>query len=179
MFFTVILIVCETLILKAGSSWYADQLYTVSVTAACTAIVYMRWKGFGIIPALTGALVICTVMGADPGQYLIYCAGNLLSAVALIFIKWPGAEYIRKNAFLRVGFGVLTVLLMQGGRALTALMLGHGAAECISFFSTDALTILFTGLIMWIAGRLDGICEDQISYLKRINTEETINERKS
>ena len=70
-------------------------------------------------------------------------------------------------------FGVGTLLLMQLGRALTALVLGTDFQTCLGFFTTDALSLLFTGLIIWIARRLDGIFENQRHYLLRIhNTEE-------
>ena len=77
------------------------------------------------------------------------------------------------SSILSVCFGVGTLLLMQLGRALTALAMGTDFQTCLGFFTTDALSLLFTGLIIWIARRLDGIFENQRHYLLRIhNTEE-------
>jgi hypothetical protein len=51
--------------------------------------------------------------------------------------------------------------------------MGTEPAACLGFFTTDALSLLFTGLILWVARLLDGIFENQRHYLLRIhNTEE-------
>jgi hypothetical protein len=84
-----------------------------------------------------------------------------------------GGERIRLDPLLSIGFGLLTLLLMQLGRALVALVFGTPFQACLGFFTTDALSLLFTGLIIWVARRLDGIFENQRHYLLRIhNTEE-------
>ena len=87
-------------------------------------------------------------------------------------MRMLGAERIRKDGFLSVCFGLLVLLLMQLGRALMALLLGAGFSACLGFFTTDALSLLFTGVIIWIARRLDGIFENQKHYLLRIHKEE-------
>ena len=53
-FFAVMLCISETLIVNAAIRWYPDQLYTVSVSAAITAIVMMRWGGLAAIHAVLG-----------------------------------------------------------------------------------------------------------------------------
>ena len=105
-------------------------------------------------------------------QLLIYCAGNLLSLLMLLPLARLGKEKIRTDGFLSVVFGLLTLLLMQLGRALVALLLGTPLGDCLGFFITDALSLLFTGLILWVARRLDGIFEDQKHYLLRIHKED-------
>jgi hypothetical protein len=105
-------------------------------------------------------------------QLVIYCVGNLFSLFMLLPLKLLGGERIRLDQFLSVCFGLMTLLLMQLGRALTALALGTGFQTCLGFFTTDALSLLFTGLIVWIARRLDGIFENQKHYLLRIHKEE-------
>jgi hypothetical protein len=60
---------------------------------------------------------------------------------------------------------------MQLGRALTALALGNGLGVSLGFFTTGVITDLFTVVVVWISRRLDGIFEDQIHYLLRIQKE--------
>ena len=168
--FAVILCVSETLIVNAARVWFPDQLYTVSAVGAVTAIVLMRWGGCAAIHALLGGLVFSLVSGGTAAQTLVYCAGNLLSLLALVPRRLLGAERIRCDGFLSVGFGLLTLLLMQLGRAAAALAMG--AAGALAFFTTDTLSLLFTGVIVWIARRLDGIFEDQKHYLLRVNQAE-------
>ena len=168
-----LLCVTETLIVKAATWWFADQLYTVSVVGALTAIVLMRWGPWAAIHAMLGGAVFCLASHGNMRQLLVYCLGNLFSLLALVPLKFLGGERIRLDSILSVCFGVCTLLLMQLGRALTALVLGTDFQTCLGFFTTDALSLLFTGLIIWIARRLDGIFENQRHYLLRIhNTEE-------
>ena len=167
--FAVILCVSECLIVNAATFWFPDQLYTVSVVGAVTAIVLMRWGPWAAIHAVLGGLVFCLASRGSGRQYLIYCAGNLFSLFMLLPLRSLGGERIRLDGILSVGFGLLTLLLMQLGRALTALLLGAELNACLGFFTTDALSLLFTGLILWVARRLDGIFENQRHYLLRIH----------
>ena len=170
--FAVILGISETLIVTAATRWFADQLYTVSVVGALTAIVLMRWGPYGAIHAVLGGLVFSLLSHGSARQILIYCVGNLLSLAALLPLGRLGKERVRSDGVLSVCFGLLTLLLMQLGRALVALLTGEPFLNCLGFFTTDALSLLFTGLILWIARRLDGIFEDQKHYLLRIHKEE-------
>ena len=167
-----ILAVCEYLIVHSARVWYADQLYTVSLAGALTAIVYMRWGAWGAIHAVEAALVNCFFSAAAPRQYIIYCLGNLFSLLALLLLKRLGKERVRASAFWSVVFGLLVLVLMQAGRAAVALVLGAAPGAVVGFFTTDSLSLLFTGLIVWIARKLDGVYEDQKHYLLRIQAQE-------
>ena len=171
--FAALLCITETMIVKAATWWFPDQLYTVSVVGAVTAIVLMRWGPWAAVHAVLGGAVFCFASHGSAKQLLIYCAGNLFSLLMLLPIKYLGGERIRLDGFLSVLFGICTLLLMQLGRALVAFVLGTEFQTCLGFFTTDALSLLFTGLILWVARRLDGIFENQRHYLLRIhNTEE-------
>ncbi|MBR0354251.1 MAG: hypothetical protein IJK35_02645 [Oscillospiraceae bacterium] len=170
--FALILLVSEALIVRAARFWFPDQLYTVSVTAAVTAIVMMRWGPWAVIHALLGGLVFSLNSDGSARQTLIYCAGNLLGLLMLVPLRLLSWERIQKDGFLSVCFGLVTLLLMQLGRALTAMLTGTAFSDSLGFFTTDALSLLFTGVILWIARRLDGIFENQKHYLLRIHKEE-------
>ena len=64
---------------------------------------------------------------------------------------------------------MVTLLLMQAGRAAISMILGTAPAAAAGFITTDVITYIFTVTIVWIASRLDGILEDQKHYLQRIN----------
>lgn len=171
--FAVLLCFTETMIVKAATWWFAEQLYTVSVVGAITAIVLMRWGPWAGIHAVLGGAVYCLASHGSTQQLIIYCVGNLLALLALLPLRLLGGERIRLDPLMSIGFGLLTLLLMQLGRALVALAFGTAFQTCLGFFTTDALSLLFTGLIIWVARRLDGIFENQRHYLLRIhNTEE-------
>lgn len=169
--FAVIMFAAEFLIVKAATVWYTDQLYSVSVVGALTAIVLMRWGVWAVIHMVLGGLTIVIASHGSGEQLVIYCIGNLFALFALLPMKRLGCERIRLDAFLSVSFGMLTLLLMQLGRALTALLLGTSFTDCLGFFTMDTLSLLFTGVIVWIARRRDGIFEDQKHYLLRVREE--------
>ena len=169
--FALMLFISELLILTAGRKWFPDQLYSVSATAAVTAIVLVRWGAFAGIHALLGGLVFCFGLGASPRHFVIYCLGNELSLAALFLIRWLGAEKIRTDKLFTLAFALCVTALMWLGRALCALLFGSSLDVCLQFFTTDTLSGVFTMVIVWIASRLDGIFEPQKSYLLRLHRE--------
>lgn len=170
--FAVMAAVGEWLVINAARFWFRDQLYMLSIVPLITAIVMMRWGPWAAIHALLGGAVYCFASGAAPAQYVVYCGGNLLGLAALAVLRFAGKERIRGDALLTMGFGALTVLLMQLGRALLSLLFGGTAGGMIVFFTTDVITLLFTIVVMWIVRRLDGVFEDQINYLLRVSREQ-------
>ncbi len=174
-FWTALLCLCESLIVLASTRWFPGEPYTLSLTAAVTAIVLVRWGAFAAFPAVLGALAFCLASGATAPQYLVYVIGNLAALAMLPMMKRWSWRKLRENVLLAMAYGALVALLMQAGRFLMALALGHPIATCAGFFTTDVLTVLFAVLLVWISRRLDGILEDQKDYLKRI-AEENENE---
>ena len=57
---------------------------------------------------------------------------------------------------------------MQAGRGGVAFVFGAGVGAIPKFITMDILSELFTVLIVFIASRLDGIFEDQKTYLLRM-----------
>lgn len=171
LFFTASLALCEALIALASNRWFPGEPYTLSITAAVCAIVYIRWGVFGAIPALAGGLAFSLASGAAAEQYVIYLGGNLLSLLILFFIRKLTWKKICADALLSMLYGFLTCLLMQLGRIIIALSFGKPIAVCIGFITTDILSLLFAVLLAWVARRLDGILEEQKHYLFRVQKE--------
>ena len=165
------LAVFEFVIVRAAGWWFPGQPYTVSLAAAMTSIVYMRWGLWGAIHALEAGLVFCYFSGATGEQYLIYCVGNLVSASAVLLLRAAGKERVR-TGHLSLVFPLLVQLLMQAGRGAVALLLGAAPVQAAGFFTTDSLSLLFTFVIIWIARKLDGVYEDQKHYLLRLHAQE-------
>lgn len=169
--FALILAILESLIVRAARIWFADQLYTVSLVASVTAIVMMRWGAVGLLHAILGGLVFVAAGGGSAEQFLIYTAGNLFAATGLIMMRIVGKEKITKDGVLTAVYAIVVQVFMQGGRAVIAILCGETARNCLGFFTTDTLSIVFTFLILWIARRQDGLLEDQKSWLKRLDEE--------
>lgn len=170
-FFGVMLLISECVI-HGAIRWFPGELYTVSVVGAMVTIVLMRWGSFAAVHALLGGGIYCFLSHATGKQYLIYCIGNLLALSTLLLFKVWDKERIRGDTARTVIFALCVQLLMWVGRGVTALILGADPATCFGFFTTDALSGVFTVVIVWIARRLDGIFEDQNHYLLRLHRAE-------
>lgn len=169
--FALMLVVFEAVIYTAATRLFPAEPYTVSVVAAITAIIMMRWGAFAAIHAVLGGIVYSYLSHASVGQYAIYAVGNLFALIALPVLLKIGKEQIRTDALRSMAFALLIQLLMQFGRMCVALVLGNPIGTCLGFFTTDVISDLFTVVIIWIARRLDGIFEDQKHYLLRIQEE--------
>ena len=183
--FAVILALFEFLIVRFA----IGSLYTVSLAAVFTAIVYMRWGWWGAIHAILAGVLFCFYYSgvAPPGsvrpeQYIIYPLGNLFSLAAVPVLKKVGEERVRQSSTASVIFSLSVILLMQGGRAVVgviAMIIGQQGAldwavagqRALGCFTTDSLSILFTMVVTWIVRRLDGVFEEQRHYLTRIQEE--------
>ena len=167
--FALILAVFETVLIRASTGWFPNEPWTVSVTAAITAIVMVRWGPWAVIHAVIGGIVFCTVNRGQWQQYLIYCAGNCAVLAVYPLVKKAGWKKLREDFLLKLLYSVLAVLAMQAGRAAVSMIFGATPAAAAGFVTTDAVTYIFTAVIVWIMSRLDGMMEDQRHYLLRIN----------
>ena len=167
----ILMAVSQLLIQFAVSEWFPGELYVVSPVAIIVTLVMMRWGVWGLIHAALGGVLFAVLAGGNAEHVLIYGAGNLLSAAALLIFKMYDKERVRQSAFLSLIFALCVQLLMQLGRAGVALAMGNPAAVCIGFITTDSLSDLFTVLVIWVARRVEGLFEDQKHYLLRIQCE--------
>ena len=68
----------------------------------------------------------------------------------------------------------IAYLLVELGRAIIAAYGNAFLTVLIGFLGTDLINVLLTLLIVMIMKRQNGLFEDQIAYLKRINEEERV-----
>lgn len=151
--------------------------FTVSLAAGITCIVYMRWGAWGAIHAFLSGAAWCVFSGAgsplkNPEPYTVYCAGNLLSLFTVLYMNGLGRERVRKSAWLTLLAGAFTLLCMQTGRAAVSLCFSRSVWEALSHYTTDALSMVFTLVTVWVARRADGLFEEQKHYLARISRSE-------
>ncbi len=165
----VILFVFEALAVFAGK-WFPSESYTLSPTTLVLCIVMMRWDGFAAVHAVAGGLAFCLAAGAAPQQYAVYCAGNCVGLLGLIPLKIFGKEKVRTKASLTIIYAVIVFTAIQAGRGLVSMCFGAAPGSVVSFLLADSLSLLFAAVVLPLTGRLDGLYEDQKSYL--IRTEE-------
>ena len=172
MIWVIMLGVFETLICKAGSSWFRNQPYILSLVPALSVIIYMRWSLWGVMYAAIGGLFTSLALSGGWKQMIMYIIGNMLSLVVFLLMKALGKEKVRTSFFLSALCAVLTALSMQAGRGLVSLCMGSGIGAVVDFITTDALSGVFAVIITSIVRHRDGVFEDQMTYLVRLKREE-------
>jgi len=170
--FAVMLIVFESVIVRAATQWFPKEAWTVSAVAAITGIVMVRWGLWAGIHAVIGGLVFVLTSRGTGAQYAIYCVGNLAGLAVYPLLKAWGWQGLHGNILRIIAFGGLLLLSMQVGRGLISLIFGASPAAALGFITTDVISYIFTIAILWIVSRLDGMLEDQEHYLKRLNEQQ-------
>ena len=111
-------------------------------------------------------------------QFVVYVVGNLFAALALLLLKHFGYDRVRDSLWLSILLPVSVAVLMQIGRGLVACALGSSPRVIPGFVLTDVLSGVFAVVIVLITRRLDGVFENQKTYLRRIGSrdEEDVDE---
>lgn len=178
---TVMLVVFEVLTVFAAK-WFPMESYTLSPTTLVLCLVMMRWDGFAAIHAIAGGLAFCFAAGAEPKQFAVYCLGNCFALLGLILLKACGKDKVRAKIHLTVIFVVIVFASIQTGRWVVSLAVslcfGSSPDSIITFFTVDSLSLLFSVVGVLISRKMDGLYEDQKSYLIRTE-EERMRERNS
>lgn len=172
----VVMAICQFAIHMAVTVWFDGKmhmLYLISPVAVMVTLVMMRWGPWSAIHAVAGGVLYAYLSGGSLQHILIYGAGNALAMLALVMIRLLGKEKIRLSAVCSVIFGLLVQALMLLGRAGVAALMGFELGECLGFITTDSLSLLFTGCVIWGIRRIDGLFEDQIHYLLRVQSEQS------
>ncbi len=167
----ILLAAAEWLIAKAAGVWFPDEIYVLSPMTAMVCIVMMRWGACAAIHAFGGGLALCMASGAEPRQYAVYCIGNCLALAALALFRAFGKEKIRTSPALTLLFTASAFAGAQLGRWLVGLMLGGSAGDIVTLFTTDSLSLVFAVVAVQLSRKLDGVYEDQLQYLKRVQQE--------
>ncbi len=167
----VLVVVFETITTFATNKWFYAQPVAISISLAMICVAMMRWSGYAAINALVGGFVFCTASGASLEQYGIYCLGNLGALAALLIIKWWGKEKIRNSVPRLMLFVLVAYLGMGAGRWLVSLLFGGDLMALVVYLTTDIITLLFAEVIVVLLRKVDGMIEDQKSYLLRLEEE--------
>ena len=167
----VILLIFEFVTATAAARWFPEELYTLSQTTAVLCIVMMRWGGYAVLHAVAGGAAFCLASGGSAEQFAVYCIGNCFALAALALFKAADKEKVRSKAYLTAIFTLIAFCGAQLGRWLVSLVFGAPLNSLIMFFATDSLTLLYSVVVVLVARRVDGLYEDQKSYLVRTESE--------
>lgn len=163
--------VFELIATLASTKWFDLQAMTVSITLALTCITYMRWSLLALIPSFVGAFVYCAASGGSAEQYLIYCGGSLFVFLAFPLLQKMTKEKIRNSFVLKLVFVCSVYLSLSVGRWFFSLPFEFSLETFLPFFFADILSLIFAIVVFTIAKNIEGLIEDQKSYLLRLEKE--------
>ena len=167
----IITAVFEAIATLASNQWFALQAMTVSIVLTLTCITMMRWGPYAALPAFIGAFVYCYISKATLPQYFIYCLGSLFCLLPLPLLLILGKERVRNNFVIRMLFIIETYLVIGVGRWICSLPFDFTINTLSVFIFADILSLLFAIVVLTIAKNVDGLIEDQKSYLLRLDRE--------
>ncbi|MCR5330387.1 MAG: hypothetical protein K6E62_04265 [Lachnospiraceae bacterium] len=176
---TLMFSVAEVLIVLGARRWFPELPYTLSLNILFMSLEIMRWRSFGAVSAVAGGLVFCIASGASASQFAIYCIGNLLAMVVLLFVKAVGREKIRKDVLLSAAYVSITFIAACLGRYLVSLAFGADPVMIVQFVTTDLLSYVFALVAVLAVRNAEGIFEDQKDYLFRLDRERREREREN
>jgi hypothetical protein len=142
-------------------------------------IVLMRWGWLSVFYPVGAGLIYCILNteGFQASIYLTYCIGNACMALVLIYVKLVGKEKIAKKFYLSAILVVLAWLAINLGRSAIAAMFGNNFFTAFLNFcgisDNGVLTLVMAILIIAIMRKLDGMFEDQKSFLLRLEKEKS------
>ena len=161
----------EFIITKAATVWFPSELYVLSPTVAVMCIVMMRWGPYAAVHAIGGGLALCIASGASVQQFVMYCVGNCFGLAALLLFKAWGKEKVKAKIVRTILFVVTAFCAVQIGRWAVSLFFGAEPGSIVRLFASDSLSLAFDVITVLIARRIDGLFEDQVSYLVRTQAE--------
>ncbi len=167
-----LLAVAEAVVTFAETKWFPDQIIVLSPTIAIVCIVMMRWDGLAFIHAAVGGCVFCLASGAPAKQFAVYCAGNCGILLALVLFKILGKQKVKDKFYFSLLFVFIAYCGAQLGRWAVGLAFGASAWEIVRLLTSDCISLLFAAVAVLISRRMDGLFEDQRTYLLRVNEEE-------
>ncbi len=168
---TLIFVIAESAVTLGANLWFRELPYVLSLAVLFVSLEMMRWHGYAAVAALAMGLAFCAASGAAPTQYLIYCVGNLFMLFGPFFLKKAGRDKVRESALLSIGYVLIVFLLAQLGRWIVSLFFGADLRMLVQFVTTDALSALFAVIAVLIVRNIEGVFEDQKSYLLRLEAE--------
>lgn len=156
--------------------WFSDAaFYTLNLMLPVITLVNVRWGWWGVIIAVFEGVLYCAIRGNAWQLYIIIIISNLAIVSQLLYIKLVGEDRLKKHwywAFLLVLLGWVSVNLVRTclfaafyGDFLSALGTMFGFSDC------GLLALVMGEIIILICRKLDGLVENQKSYLLRLKRE--------
>ena len=174
--FMVIMTALEAVNVFAIKQWFPDMLFAISLMFTVSLIVLVRWNFLAAIFTVLHGVLYCAFLSAFQNvgyeEYIIYAVGNSFLLLSWFIFKIIPKEKLFSKWYLTLIYPLIAFVLVLLGRAIVAACFGFGFVEALgSHFFTESLNIVFAIIVLLILRRLDGMLEDQKTYLKRVARE--------
>lgn len=175
--FAAILVIFD-LFVHFATVWLADAatMYMFALTVPMVLLIMMRWGWQAIFFAVGDAILLSVLNNPAVWQsYLSYSLGNAAILLLLIPMHFIGKQKIAGKWYLTALFVVLGWIISNLVCSIVQWICGVGFVAAIlsniSFGVNGLLALVLGVVILMILRKLDGMFEDQIHYLKRLDNE--------
>lgn len=179
--FALILAVAEILSALAARWFPAQALYTFSLMVPIVLTVMMRWGWPSVFYASAGGLIVCLLSGgaASGINYACYIIGNAFISLMLVPTYLIGRDKIRAKWWSSALFAIGGWLCIYLGRsvvwaaafAISPVASRYVWSGFVDFAAGDLLSLAIGIIVVMVLRRLDGMFENQVTYLKRLDKE--------
>lgn len=176
--FALILSGSEVIAYFARQAFPADIAFSFMVPVVL--MIMMRWGWPGIIYAAADGAVVCLLAfkTATPYHYAAYIIGNCFIAIMYVVMRVAGKARVRKNAWTAAAFAICGWLCVYVGRSLVWTIAAAFPSDgvslwggWVSFSLPDLLSLIMAAVILPVMRKFDGMFEDQMEFLARVDRE--------
>lgn len=174
--FTVILAIFDLLAHFAIVLLPGGAFYMFTLTVPIVLLMMMRWGWWGVLYAIFDGVVLSALNAPNVWQnYLSYSIGNAAILLLLIPLHYIGKQKIAGKWYLTALFVVLGWLVMNLFTSFVQFICGEGFLSSLlgnmGFGLTGFMSLAVGMILLLVLRKLDGMFEDQIHYLKRLDEE--------
>ncbi|MDE7083383.1 MAG: hypothetical protein K2O89_06760 [Clostridia bacterium] len=170
--FIVIMTALEALNVYAIQKLFPDMLFAVSLMFTVSLIVLVRWNWLAAIFPVLHGILYSAFMGAQIETYVVYAVGNAFILLSWFIFKVIPKEKLFSKWYLVIIYPIIAFVLVIFGRSAVAACFGNEFIPYLgNTFFTESLNIVFAIIALLILSRLEGLLEDQKTYLKRVARE--------
>ncbi len=174
---TAIMLITELILSYASNTWFVIDSLGISIVLPLLIIVAMRWGWLSVIPAVICGFATCFFSKLSGGttelnvtNIIITELGYLTVLFSLLWFKFLPKEKTKASWGLCFSLVITIYILYCAVKGVaSAIAFGENLFSCfISFLMVESVTLLFAEIIILIVRKLEGIFEDQKSYLIKL-----------
>lgn len=171
--FAVILVAFELILHFAFKAYKGPFVFSPFLPIVL--LVMMRWGWVSVFYAVGDGLLFCLLNLKETNfhnfNFAVYLIGNACVMLLLLMTKFMGKEKIRGKWYFTLLFVVAGWLAAALGRTVVAACFGQSFLGVLLGQLSDFMSLTLAVVIILVMRKLEGMFEDQKSYLFRLDRE--------